>query len=62
MTYRYRLLPGGYIDETGPHRGAPPTEEDFKRIELMMMHRQLFIPTDTEKPWWDTPIPGEKDK
>ena len=38
----YRLLPGGYIDETGPHRGVPPTQEDFDRIALMCAHRTLF--------------------
>jgi hypothetical protein len=42
MTYRYRLLPGGYVDETGVHRGVPPTEEDFQRVALMTMHRTLF--------------------
>jgi hypothetical protein len=42
MTYRYRLLPGGYVDETGAHRGAPPTPEDYARVALLTMHRALF--------------------
>lgn len=42
MTYRYRLLPGGYVDETGVHRGVPPIEEDFNRIALVCAHRTLF--------------------
>lgn len=42
MSYRYHLLPGGYVDETGPHRGVPPTQEDFDRIALMCAHRTLF--------------------
>jgi hypothetical protein len=42
MTYRYRLLPGGYVDETGVHRGVPPTQEDFDRIVLVCAHRTLF--------------------
>jgi hypothetical protein len=42
MTYAYRLLPGGYVDETGVHRGVPPTEEDFQRVALLTMHRTLF--------------------
>jgi hypothetical protein len=42
MTYRYRLLPGGYVDETGPHRGVPPTQEDYDRIMLTCAHRTLF--------------------
>ena len=41
---RYKLLPGGYVDETGPHRGAPPTQKDFSRIALMCMHSTLFDP------------------
>ena len=41
---RYRLLPGGYVDETGVHRGTPPTEQDFQRVALMFMHRTLFEP------------------
>jgi hypothetical protein len=39
---KYRLIPGGYVDETGPHRGVPPTQEDFQRIALLTMHRKLF--------------------
>lgn len=39
---RYRILRGGYVDETGVHRGVPPTEQDFQRIALMFMHRTLF--------------------
>jgi hypothetical protein len=42
MTHRYRLLPGGYVDETGVHRGVPPTQEDFDRIALVYAHRTLF--------------------
>ena len=38
----YRLLPGGYIDETGPHRGVPPTQLDYDRIALVYAHRTLF--------------------
>lgn len=42
MTYSYRLLPGGYVDETGVHRGVPPTQEDFARIALLCAHRTMF--------------------
>jgi hypothetical protein len=42
MTHRYRLLPGGYVDETGVHRGVPPTQEDFDRIALVYAHRTMF--------------------
>jgi hypothetical protein len=42
MTYRYRLLPGGYVDEYGVHRGVPPTQEDLNRIILTCAHRTLF--------------------
>jgi hypothetical protein len=39
----YRLIPGGYIDETGPHRGVPPTQEDFYRIAILCAaHRTMF--------------------
>ena len=38
----YRLLPGGYIDETGPHRGVPPTQEDFDRVASLTAHRRFF--------------------
>lgn len=49
MTYAYRLLPGGYVDETGVHRGVPPTQEDLDRIELLTLHRRLlFGPYDAE--------------
>jgi hypothetical protein len=41
---RYKLLPGGYVDDTGPHRGVPPTQNDFSRIALMFMHRTIFDP------------------
>ncbi len=44
----YRLLPGGYIDGTGFHRGVPPTEEDYLRVSLLMAHRMLFGPYDAE--------------
>lgn len=37
-----RLLSGGYVDETGVHRGVPPTAEDCARVALMTMHRTLF--------------------
>jgi hypothetical protein len=39
---KYRLLPSGYVDETGPHRGVPPTEGDLRFITLMTMHRKMF--------------------
>ena len=42
MAMAYRLIPGGYIDETGPHRGSPPTPDDFQRASLSMLHRTLF--------------------
>ena len=42
MIYAYRLLPGGYVDETGPHRGLPPNNEDMVRIELMFAGRLLW--------------------
>ena len=38
MTIAYRLLPGGYIDETGPHRGLPPTKEDLAWIDVNILH------------------------
>lgn len=38
----YKLLPGGYVDETGVHRGSPPTQEDYDRIMLTCAHRTLF--------------------
>ena len=44
----YKLLPGGYVDETGPHRGVPPTPEDYRRIYLLFAHRLLFGPYDAE--------------
>jgi hypothetical protein len=37
-----RLLPGGYVDETGVHRGVPPTQEDFDRMSITCAHRTLF--------------------
>lgn len=50
MTYAYKMIPDGtgYVDETGPHRGQPPTEEDYKRISIVMAHRLLFGPYDAE--------------
>jgi len=42
MTYAYRLLPCGYVDETGVHRGIPPNDEDIARIELMFAGRLLW--------------------
>ena len=48
MTIPYRLIPGGYIDETGPHRGVPPSEDDQVRISLELYHRLLFGPYDME--------------
>lgn len=48
MTYAYRLLPGGYVDETGVHRGVPPSEEDYRLISIHMAHRLLFGPYDLE--------------
>ena len=38
----YRLLPGGYVDETGPHRGAPPTEEDFRWADFLTFHQRYL--------------------
>jgi hypothetical protein len=35
-------LPCGYVDATGPHRGVPPTEEDFQQVALVTMHRTMF--------------------
>ena len=72
MTYAYRLLPGGYVDETGPHRGAPPTEEDWRWLEFVMLHSKLAcgvydaeikqeMPIEEAKRRWpNTPIPGEE--
>jgi hypothetical protein len=44
MTYAYRMLPDGtgYVDATGPHRGAPLTQQDFGRTALAYAHRTLF--------------------
>lgn len=39
---RYRILPSGYVDETGVHRGVPPTEDDFARFAVMFVHRTSF--------------------
>lgn len=47
-TMKYRLLPGGYIDEAGPHRGLPPTADDQVRVNFELMHRMLFGPYDLE--------------
>jgi hypothetical protein len=64
MTYHYRLLPDGtgYVDETGVHRGVPPTQEDFDRVVLMTMHRRLFTEGKIEykviDPWSPEPIPS----
>lgn len=32
-----RLIPGGYVDETGPHRGLPPSPTPW-----WFMHREIF--------------------
>jgi len=62
MTYRYRLLPGGYVDETGVHRGVPPTEEDFQRVALMTLHRRFFAEGKIQykpiDPWSPEPMPS----
>ena len=58
MTYRYRLLQGGYVDETGVHRGVPPTQEDFDRIALVYAHRTLFKEGPI-KPQVHDPLPPE---
>ena len=44
MTYAYRLLTDGtgYVDETGPHRGVPPTQDDFDRIAFLCAQRTMF--------------------
>jgi hypothetical protein len=42
--YAYRPLPGGYVDATGPHRGAPPTQQDA--MQIYMMPRHIFSPYD----------------
>ena len=42
MTHAYRLLPGGYVDEAGVHRGVPPTQADYDRIMLTCAHKTLF--------------------
>jgi hypothetical protein len=44
--YAYRPLPGGYVDNTGVHRGVPPTEQDA--MQVYMLHRHLFGPYDAE--------------
>ena len=44
--YAYRPIPGGYIDETGVHRGVPPTAQDA--MQVYMLHRHLFGPYDAE--------------
>lgn len=36
-----RILPGGYMDETGPHRGLPPSPWWF-------MHKEIFLMTGVE--------------
>lgn len=41
MTIHYKLLPGGYVDETGPHRGVPPGVTD-----LFFAHRRIFAPRE----------------
>lgn len=68
MTIEYRLLPGGYVDATGPHRGVPPSQQDTAILDLLMLHRRMmFGPYDlvisTEMPieeakrrWPNTPI------
>jgi hypothetical protein len=51
---KYKIMPGGYIDETGPHRGSPPSEADRVQAELMCAVRKMFAEkestTDPEKP------------
>ncbi len=42
MTYAYRLIPGGNVDETGPHRGAPPTQAEIEMDEMLALHRKLL--------------------
>jgi hypothetical protein len=67
------MLPDGtgYVDETGVHRGAPPTQEDIKRVSLYMMHRMMFGPYDVvmsqempieeaKKRWPNTQVLGEE--
>jgi hypothetical protein len=60
----YHRLPGGYVDETGPHRGSPIDHQLFS-------HRLMFGPYDAiieqemtieeaKKRYPNTPIPGEK--
>ena len=53
-----RLLPGGYVDETGPRRGVPPTQEDYDRIALVYAHRTLFKDGPI-KPQVVDPLPPE---
>jgi len=63
----YRPLPGGYLDETGPHRGVPPG------VNASLMHRLLFGPYDAEvvqemtieeakRRYPNTPIPGDENE
>lgn len=67
--YAYRPLPGGYVDNTGVHRGVPPTQQDA--MQVYMLHRHIFSPYDLEftqeipieeakRRWPNTPIPGEE--
>lgn len=60
--FAYRALPGGYVDATGPHRGVPPTQEEYA------FHRLLYGPYDAifkqemtieeaKKRFPNTPIP-----
>ena len=48
MNRPYRNLGAFYVDDTGVHRGSPPTEEDYRRISIHMAHRLLFGPYDAE--------------
>ena len=44
--YAYRPIPGGYVDATGPHRGCPPTQQDFMQFYNMPYH--VFSHSDAE--------------
>lgn len=67
-----RLLTDGYVDDTGPHRGVPPTQEDYDRMELILLHRRIFSgPYDAiieqemtieeaKRRYPNNPIPGQE--